>query len=47
MGLGSNLNSQNIDGDTPLHLAMSKRTVDPLTEETPELKKVITILDWC
>ena len=40
VGFGSNLNMQDHDGDTPLHLIMAQETADPLTVETPQLKKV-------
>ena len=40
VGFGSDLNTQDKDGDTPLHLALMKESADPLTDETPQLKKV-------
>ncbi len=40
VGLGSNLNSQDVDGNTPLHIAVRRKVFDPLTMEMPELKKV-------
>ena len=40
VGLGSNLNSQDIDGNTPLHTASKKKVADSITAETPKLKEV-------
>ncbi len=40
VGYGVDLNTQDSDGDTALHIAVLKETVDSLTAETPQLKKV-------
>lgn len=40
VGFGSNLDVQDEDGDTPLHLAVMKESTDPLSPETPQLRKV-------
>ncbi len=40
VGFGVDLNIQDGDGDTALHIAVLKETVDNLTAETPQLKKV-------
>ena len=40
VGYGSDLSVQDCDGDTPLHLALMRETVDTLSPDTPQLKKV-------
>jgi E3 ubiquitin-protein ligase mind-bomb len=40
VGFGINLNVQDATGDTALHTALSKTSVDMLSAETPQLKKV-------
>ena len=40
VGFGSNLNIQDDDGDTALHIALSRDTADALSTETPQLNKV-------
>ena len=40
VGYGIELNLQDSDGDTALHLALSRQTVNVLSAETPQLKKV-------
>ena len=42
IGLGSNPNVQDVDGNTPLHTAVRKVAADDITSKTPELKKVCT-----
>lgn len=41
VGFGSNLNIQDDDGDTALHIALSRDTADALSTETPQLNKVL------
>ena len=41
VGFGINLNMQDSDGDTALHIALSRDTTDALSAETPQLKKVL------
>ena len=43
VGYGVNLNVQDNDGDTALHTALVRETVDSLTPETPQLKKVSVV----
>ena len=40
VGFGIDLNLQDSDGDTALHIAFSKDTTKTLSAETPQLKKV-------
>ena len=40
VGFGIDLNLQDSDGDTALHIVLSKDTTKTLTAETPQLKKV-------
>ena len=40
VGFGVNLNLQDSDGDTALHIALSRKAVDALSSETPQLKQV-------
>ena len=40
VGFGINLNLQDNDGDTALHIALSRDTAKTLSAETPQLKKV-------
>ena len=40
VGFGANLDAQDSDGDTPLHVTLVRETVDPLSADTPQLKKV-------
>ncbi|XP_064385276.1 E3 ubiquitin-protein ligase mind-bomb-like isoform X1 [Halichondria panicea] len=40
VGFGVDMNILDSDGDTALHMAVVKETVDNLTQETPQLKKV-------
>lgn len=40
VGYGIELNLQDSDGDTALHVALSRQTVNVLSAETPQLKKV-------
>ena len=40
VGFGINLNLQDSDGDTAVHIALSRDTAKPLSAETPQLKKV-------
>ena len=42
VGFGIDLNLQDSDGDTALHIALSRETADTLSSETPQLKKVYT-----
>ena len=41
VGFGINLNLQDTDGDTALHIALSRDTADILSAETPQLIKVL------
>lgn len=41
VGFGIDLNIQDGDGDTALHIALSRDSVDILSAETPQLKKVV------
>ena len=41
VGFGINLDLQDSDGDTALHMALSKQTANTLSAETPQLKKVV------
>jgi hypothetical protein len=43
VGFGINLNLQDSDGDTALHIALSRDTAKTLSSETPQLKKVRVI----
>ena len=40
VGFGIKLDTQDSDGDTALHMALSRQEVDVLSTETPQLKKV-------
>jgi ankyrin repeat protein len=40
VGFGINLNLQDSDGDTALHIALSRDTAKTLSAETHQLKKV-------
>ena len=40
VGFGVDMNVPDGDGDTALHMAVLKETVENLTQETPQLKKV-------
>ena len=40
VGFGIDLNLQDSNGDTALHIALSRETADVLSSETPQLKKV-------
>ena len=40
VGFGIDLDIKDSDGDTALHVALSRRSVDALSTETPQLKKV-------
>ena len=40
VGFGIDLNLQDSNGDTALHVALSRRSADALSMETPQLKKV-------
>ena len=44
VGFGIDLNIQDSDGDTALHIALARDTADTLSAETPQLKKVCTPL---
>ena len=39
VGYGADLNVPDSDGDTPLHIALARDTVDNLSADTPQLKK--------
>ena len=41
VGYGSSLNCKDKDGDTPLHITLLKKSIEPLSDETPQLKLVI------
>ncbi len=41
VGFGCDLDISDEDGDTPLHMALAKITTNPLSDETPQLKKVV------
>ena len=45
VGFGVNLNLQDSDGDTALHITLSRDTTKPLSAETPQLKKVVIPLN--
>ena len=40
VGFGIDLNIQDSNGDTALHIALLKTSADVLSAETPQLKKV-------
>ena len=40
VGYAVELNVQDESGDTPLHLALARESVEPLSADTPQLKKV-------
>ena len=44
VGFGIDLNMQDSDGDTALHITLARDTADTLSAETPQLKKVCTAL---
>ena len=47
VGFGINLNVQDSDGDTALHIALSRDTADILSAETPQLIKVLPFsIQW-
>ena len=43
VGFGINLNIQDSDGDTALHIALSRDNAKTLSAETPQLKKVSSL----
>ena len=46
VGYGIDLNLQDSDGDTALHVVLANITmVDTLSDETPQLKKVYILID--
>ena len=47
VGFGIDLNLQDSDGDTALHIALSRDTTDSLPAETPQLKKVLRPFQYC
>ena len=40
VGYGIDLNAQDSDGDTALHIALIRDSVDSLSSDTPQLRKV-------
>ena len=44
VGFGINLNLQDSDGDTALHIALSRDTTKPLSAETPQLINLGTVV---
>ena len=40
VGYGIDLNLRDSDGDTALHIALARQTIDVLSSETPQLNKV-------
>ena len=40
VGYGVELNVQDENGDTPLHFALARESVESLSPDTPQLKKV-------
>ena len=46
VGFGVDMNVQDNDGDTALHIAVSKELVVSLNTETPQLKKVESTVIW-
>lgn len=40
VGYGTQLNIQDSNGDTPLHIAVARESVEVLTTDTPQLRKV-------
>ena len=40
VGYGANLNVQDSNGDTPLHIALVRDNEDVISSNTPQLKKV-------
>ena len=40
VGYGANLNIQDINGDTPLHIALVRDNADVLNSESPQLRRV-------
>ena len=47
VGFGANLNVQDKDGDTPLHIVLMVRQAEALTEDTPQLMKVCSAATVC
>lgn len=52
VGYGAELDLQDGDGDTALHLAFMREGSDGLSAETPQLNKVMILIDpllfqWC
>ena len=44
VGFGIDLNLQDSDGDTALHIALSRDATETLSAETPQLNKVLRLL---
>lgn len=40
VGYGAGVNTQDVDGNTPLHMILSKDAMEVPSDDTPELKKV-------
>ena len=40
MGLGANVNAQDNDGDSPLHLLQHSRAKEEVTDQSPQMMEV-------
>lgn len=47
VGYGIDLNLQDNDGDTALHMVFITEMADQLSDETPQLKKVLLVCPLC
>ena len=45
VGCGAELNSVDIDGNTPLHIVLVKKNAKPATVKTPQLSKVESVMN--
>ena len=46
IGYGVDLNTQDENGDTPLHIAISRASMKTVPADTPQLKKVCSSNDY-
>lgn len=47
VGYGANLNVQDVNGDTPLHIALIRDNTDVLNSDTPQLRRVSIYMYMC